>query len=177
MLTGTRRKIVLFIACSLDGYIAGKDGDISWLFNDQDYGYSDFLSRIDTVVMGRKTYDQVLEMGDFPYHGKDCYVFSHSVMGGDENVEFVNRPVNEFIDELRTTNGKDIWLVGGSELILDFMKVDVVDEFIISVHPIIIGEGIPLFQIGTPFTKLHLIGSRSFSSGLVQVSYIREDRY
>lgn len=171
-LKGTERKVVLYVACSLDGYIAGPDGDIRWLFTDQDYGYADFLKRIDSIIMGRKTYDQLLDMGDFPYAGKDCYVFSRSAMGGDENVEFVNSPVKEFIEGLRANDGKDIWLVGGSELIHDFMLAAIVDEFIISIHPMILGQGIPLFRTGLPTYELQLVNSESFSSGLVQMSYL-----
>ena len=173
-MTGGKRKVMLFIASSLDGYIAGTDGDISWLLSDQDYGYRDFLERIDTVVMGRKTYDQLLGMGDYPYRGMDCYVFSRSAMGGDENAEFVNGPVDEFVQGRLANEGKDIWLVGGSELINHFMMADLVDELVISVHPIVLGQGIPLFKAGTPTCMLRLVEARSFSSGLVQSRYVRE---
>jgi dihydrofolate reductase len=171
---GENRKVVLFIACSLDGYIAGKDDDIKWLFDDEDYGYVSFLASIDVVLMGRRTYDLVLQMGPFPYVGKECYVFSRSLMGGDDNVEFVNQPVKGFLDALRENEGKNIWLVGGSELISHFMQADIVDEFIISVHPRILGSGIPLFKPGTPSYPLRLMGLESFSSGLVQIHYRRK---
>jgi len=154
-----KRKVVLFTACSLDGYIAGKDDDTSWLFGDGDHGYREFLATIDTVLMGRRTYDLALQMGPFPYADKECYVFSRSLMGGDEHVEFVNQPVKEFVDMLRGREGRDIWLVGGSELISGFMMAGIVDEFIISMHPIILGEGIPLFKPRIPSCPLGLIGS------------------
>jgi dihydrofolate reductase len=169
------RKIVLYIACSLDGYIAGSDDDISWLFDDDDYGYHDFLASVDTVLMGRRTYDLALRMGPFPYAEKECYVFSRSLMGGDENVEFVDLPVKQFVGQLREREGKDIWLVGGSELISNFMAAGIVDEFIVSVHPIVLGSGIPLFRTGTPTCQLRLEGVRSFPSGLVQMQYLRSD--
>jgi len=167
------RKIVLFIACSLDGYIAGKDDDISWLFHDDDYGYKKFLASIDTILMGRRTYDQVLRMGPFPYSDKECYVFSRSLMGGDDNVEFVNLPVKEFVNGLREREGSDIWLVGGSELIEHFMKERMIDEFVISIHPIVLGEGIPMFKSGFPRQALNLKWNTSFTSGLIQVHYTR----
>jgi dihydrofolate reductase len=170
---GKERKVVLYIACSLDGYIAGTDDDINWLFSDEDYGYSKFLASIDTVIMGRRTYDQVLRMGPFPYQGKDCYVFSRSVMGGDDNVEFVDRPVIEFVQTLRENQGSDIWLVGGSELIDAFMKERLVDDFIVSIHPVVLGGGISLFKSGLPRQDLVLKGDTAFSSGLVQVHYIQ----
>jgi dihydrofolate reductase len=170
-----KRKVVLFIASSLDGYIAGKDDDISWLFDDNDYGYRGFLASVDTVLMGRRTYDLALQMGPFPYADKDCYVFSRSLMGGDENVEFVDRPVKEFVETLREREGKDIWLMGGSELIFHFMKAGIVDEFVISVHPRILGDGIPLFMPGISSLALRLVGSESFSSGLVQMHLVKHD--
>ncbi|HEY3420670.1 MAG TPA: dihydrofolate reductase family protein [Methanomassiliicoccales archaeon] len=173
MMRGKARKVVLFIACSLDGYIAGTDDDISWLFSDDDYGYSKFLSSIDTVLMGRRTYDQVLRMGPFPYADKDCYVFSRSLMGGDDNVEFVNQPVSEFVQVLRERDGADIWLVGGSELIEAFMKERLIDEFIISIHPVVLGEGIPMLRTGLPRQDLDLKGNLTFSSGLIQVHYAK----
>ncbi|MGD0816950.1 MAG: dihydrofolate reductase family protein [Methanomassiliicoccales archaeon] len=173
-LKGKERKVVLFIASSLDGFIAGKDGDIGWLFTDQDYGYSDFLAGIDSVIMGRRTYDQLLGMGDFPYRGKECYVFSRSVMGGDDNVEFVNKPVNEFVEELKASEGNDIWLVGGSELIWHFLKAGLIDEFVISVHPFILGDGIPLFRPDVQTHRLRHIKTQVYSSGLVQMNFMKE---
>lgn len=169
---GKGRKVVLFIACSLDGYIAGRDDDISWLFNDQDYGYAEFLASVDTILMGRRTYDQVLGMGPFPYLDKHCYVFSRALMGGDENVEFVNRPVEEFVQGLKGLEGSDIWLVGGSDLIDAFMKDELVDEYIISIHPVVLGEGIPMFRSGLPRQDLRLKDNRTFSSGLIQIDYL-----
>jgi dihydrofolate reductase len=171
---GKMRKVVLFIASSLDGYIAGKDDDISWLFDDADYGYKEFLASVDTVLMGRRTYDLVLRMGQFPYSDKECYVFSRSLMGGDDNVEFVNRPVKEFIQELRGIEGADIWLVGGSELIDAFMKERSVDEFIISIHPVVLGDGIPMFKPGIPRQGLILKDKKTYASGLIQVDYLNK---
>jgi dihydrofolate reductase len=171
-MNGNDRKIVLYIACSLDGYIAGIDDDISWLFDDDDYGYAKFLDTIDTVIMGRRTYDQVLGMGPYPYPNKDCYVFSRSLMGGDENVEFVNQPPKDFVKALREQEGANIWLVGGSDLIDIFMKDHLIDEFIISIHPVVLGDGIPLFSSGSLRQDLELKGDIAFPSGLVQIHYV-----
>ena len=125
--------------------------------------------------MGRRTYDLALRMGPFPYAHRDCYVFSRSLMGGDDNVEFVNQPVNEFVSMLREKDGLDIWLVGGSELIDPFMKGHLIDEFIISIHPVLLGEGIPMFRPGFPMQTLSLEGSTTFPSGLIQVRYLQGD--
>jgi dihydrofolate reductase len=168
------RKLVLFIACSLDGYIARENGDVDWLFTDQDYGYAEFLSGIDTVLMGRKTYEQVLTFGEYPYKGIEGYVFSRT-RGNvkDENAAFVSGDVADFVQDLKRRPGKAIWLVGGAQLVAECVKHDLVDEFIISVHPVILGRGVPLFLPGLPEQKLELFGSERFSSGLVQLSYRR----
>ena len=115
----------------------------------------------------------MLRIGPFPYPDKDCYVFSRSLMGGDDNIEFVNRPVKDFVQTLRENEGSDIWLVGGSELVEPFMKDRLIDEFIISIHPVMLGEGIQMFKSGFPKQVLKLKGSITFTSGLVQVHYIQ----
>jgi dihydrofolate reductase len=166
------RKVVLFIASSLDGYIARPSGEIDWLFTDQDYGYSEFLASVDTVLMGRKTYEQVLTFGEYPYEEKKSYIFTHnSALKANKNVKFVGKNVADFVSELRQFNGKNIWLVGGSVLIGDFMSNHLVDELILSIHPIVLGEGIPLFANPITPTALQLTGCEKYNSGLVQLSY------
>ena len=167
------RKLVLFIATSLDGYIARSSGDINWLFSDQDYGYAEFFARIDTVVMGRKTYEQSLGFGEYPYKGKRGFVFSRTPRAPDQNVIFVAADPAAFASELKRRPGKDIWLVGGAQLVAECMKHGLVDEYIISVHPAVLGGGLPLFLPGFPEQKLEFIRSESFTSGLVQLSYRR----
>lgn len=169
------RKIILFIAASLDGFIAGKSGEIDWLFTDQDYGYIEFFKTIDVVILGRKTYDQALTFGEYPFKGKEAFVFSRTHGGAtDENVKFISGDVAIFVDSLKPKQGKNIWLVGGSELIKQFLKHDLIDEFVISIHPIILGEGIPLFPVPNPLQKLHLEQCETFDTGLVQITYSRK---
>ena len=167
------RKLVLFIATSLDGYIARLDGGIDWLFSDQDYGYAEFFAGVDTVVMGRKTYDVSLTFGEYPYKDKRGFVFSRTLYGQNENVSFVEENIAEFIPELKQSLGKNIWLVGGSEIVAECVRQDLIDNFIISVHPMILGKGIPLFLPDLPERKIELLGSKHFDSGLVQLSYKR----
>lgn len=148
---GSERKISCYIAASLDGYIATKDDSLDWLFkveNDGDAGYAEYMSRIDTVVMGRRTYDWVMaqENGEFPYTEQDCYVFTSSRTGEDDFVKFIDENVAAFASRLRQEPGKDIWVVGGSGLLHAFLQERLIDEFIISIAPTLIGEGIPLFQ-------------------------------
>lgn len=166
------RKLVLYIATSLDGYIARDSGAVDWLFSDQDYGYTAFLESVDVVLMGRKTYDQILTFGEFPYQGKKSYVFSRA--GGpdrDEHVGFVPSDPVRFTRELLGGDGPNIWLVGGSEIVRKFLGQDLIDEYIISIHPVLLGSGIPLFTGGYPQKSLELLSARQYSSGLVQVSY------
>ncbi|MFB2769310.1 dihydrofolate reductase family protein [Pelatocladus sp. BLCC-F211] len=167
------RKIRLYIASSLDGYIARTSGDVDWLFTDQDYGYAEFLTQINTVIMGKKTYQQILSFGEYPYKDKQGIVLSTSLSGQtDENVQFVGGHLQEFISTLRQSVGGDIWLVGGSKTIHDFMKHGFVDELILSIHPIILGDGIPLIVKDPSIeTALELQDVKNYNSGLLQVTY------
>lgn len=167
------RKIILFIASSLDGYIAKTSGSVDWLFTDQDYGYTDFFANIDTILMGRCTYEQVLSFGDYPYKGTTGFVFSRTREGNDEFVTFISGDIAGFIRGLKRGKGKDIWVVGGSELIQFCMSNDLIDDFIISIHPIILGEGIPLFRSPLPMMKLSFQHARTFNTGLLQLMYVR----
>ncbi|MBD2295567.1 dihydrofolate reductase [Anabaena sphaerica FACHB-251] len=169
------RKICLFIASSLDGYIATKSGDIDWLFTDQDYGYSEFFNKIDTLIMGNKTYQQILGFGEYPYPGKEAFVFSSTQHGEkDDHVTFVGEDLKNFISKLCQSSGGDIWLVGGSQVINYFLENKFLDEIIIAIHPILLGEGIPLFSGNNSkiTQRLDLIDVKTYSSGLVQVYYL-----
>jgi len=168
------RKVVLFIASSLDGFIARTSGEIDWLFNDMDYGYADFLSGIDTIIMGRRTYEQVLSFGEYPYKDIQGFVFSRTQKEKrDENVTFIPDDPASFVEGLKCRTGKTIWLVGGSQVIKSIMSRDLIDEFVISVHPIILGDGIPLFRAPLPVINLNFRQCRAFDTGLVQLTYVR----
>jgi dihydrofolate reductase len=169
------RKVVLFIATSLDGYIADTSGGVDWLFTDQDYGYTVFLETIDSVIMGRTTYEQILSFGEYPYSSKTGFVFSETRSGDrDENVEFVSGDVKSFVENLRQSPGKDIWLIGGGKLVRSFVQENLIDMFIIYVHPIILGAGISLFPSPLSTTHLTFQKSQAFDTGLVQLVYERE---
>jgi len=162
------RKVVLFIAESLDGYIATKEDDIEWLINTEgegDNGYSEFYDTIDTIIMGRRTYDWIVnhEGDNFPYEGKQCYVLSDSRQGKDKNVEYVNGDITEFMQKLKQEEGKDIWIVGGGSMLHEFIEKRLVDEWIITVTPTILGDGIPLFKKHGFETRLRLKGARTFN--------------
>jgi len=162
-------KIILYIASSLDGYIARENGDVDWLPINTDSGYINFYKSIDTVIMGKKTYDQILTFGDYPYKGKKSYVFTRNdSLTKDENVEFASN-VEEFSRNLVSSKG-NIWLVGGSELFSAFLEHKLVDEIILSIIPTVLGKGIPLFQNINQEANLKLIKTTEYS-GFVELTY------
>ena len=168
------RKIILYIAASLDGFIAKEDGSVDWLQkyespSDDDYGYSAFESNIDTLLMGRKTYEQVLEFGEWPYKGKKCYVFTKKSIE-DARVTAISNPI-EFTKSLLDRDGKNIWLVGGSQIITLLMNYKLVDEIILTVMPVILGNGIPLFTNIASEINCKLLSEKSYKSGLIQMHY------
>lgn len=166
------RRLRLYIATSLDGYIAGKDGSIDWLFTDADYGYGDFFASVDTILMGSRTYEQTRSFWDLPYEGKTCFVFTRKARGKADPVTFVSGDIAEFTRGLKDEAGGDIWLVGGSEIIAALR--DLIDDYIISIHPIILGSGVPLFREEGARTDLELVNIASWPSGLAQLSYRRK---
>ena len=163
----------LFIATSLDGYIAGPDDDLSWLFTDADYGFSHFYEGVDALIMGRGTYDVVRKMGPWPYNGKKTVVVTSK---GDKSV---NTPDTTVFDGDLTVlcqslvdEGKDrVWLVGGGELVVSFLNAGLIQEVVVSLHPVLLGQGVPLFPGKFPKTILELIDAESFDNGLVQLNY------
>lgn len=165
------RKLILFIASSLDGYIAREDGGIDWLFSDADYGYSEFYRSTDTVIMGRKTYDQLLGFDEYPYKGKKAHVFTREKRSGDGRVDFVSSDVASFVRKLKRRKGRDIWLVGGADIVSILLNAGLVDRIILSIHPAVLGRGIPLFKELTREVKMKLTQTISYPSGLVQLHY------
>ena len=162
-----QRKIVLYIAASLDGYIATKEHSLNWLFaveGEGDNGYSVFIETVDTLLMGRTTYDWVMdyEKGKFPYPGRECYVFSNTKNGSDTNVRYVSGDITPFIKDLKAKTGKRIWLVGGGELIAAFLREQLVDEIILTVAPVLLGTGIPLFKAIPVQNTLQLTGIQRY---------------
>jgi len=170
-----KRNLVLFIASSLDGYIATKDESLEWLFNvegEGDNGFSEFYDTVDTIIMGKRTYDWVMnqDLKEFPYKNKECYVFTRSLTENTEDVQFVNGDVTHFVNKLKSQNGKNIWIVGGGELLHTFIQEKLVDEFIITVAPTLLGKGIPLFREGNYQINLSLKKIRNFNQ-FVELHY------
>ncbi|MCG3088925.1 dihydrofolate reductase family protein [Sporosarcina cyprini] len=170
-----KRNVVLFIASSLDGYIATKDESLEWLFSvegEGDNGFSEFYDTVDTVIMGKRTYDWIMnqDLKEFPYVNKDCYVFTRSVVEDTENVKFVRGDLPKLINELKNQEGKNIWLVGGGELLQTFLEEKLVDELIVTVAPAVLGKGIPLFREGDYQLNLSMKSVRTFNQ-FVEIQY------
>ena len=164
------RKIILYVATSLDGFIARKNGSVEWLTKfsntEEDYGYKEFLDSVGTVILGNTTYK---EFGA-PYKNKECFVFSRKNSGKEKNITYVNDNAKNFIENLPDDERK-IWLVGGANIAKEFLKNNLIDEFIITIIPIVLGEGIPLFAKGIEEHNLEFLNSQSYDSGVVQLHY------
>lgn len=172
------RKIIVEVATSADGYIARPDGDVAWLDRPQpkgQYGLGAFVQSIDTILWGRKTYTRGIELGMQPggFGAKvRNYLFSrHPQKSLLEGFELVQEPIKTFAKRLRAEPGKDIWMMGGSELIASFLDEGEIDEFSLHVIPIFIGEGIPLIKPQHRSIPLELISTKKFSDGVVHLHY------
>ena len=170
------RKVILYIAMSLDGYITKDEDNIDFLSKverpGEDYGYTAFQKEVDTLIWGRKTYDKVLSFGiDFPHKDKTCYVLSKSRSGSDANITYYGGAVTDLIKDLRQQEGKHIYCDGGAEVIFELLKHRLIDRFIVSVIPHLVGKGLRLFKDGAPEQELVFKQSLTFPSGLVQLWY------
>jgi dihydrofolate reductase len=175
----SERKLVLYIAMSLDGYIATKDDDLGFLSmvesEGEDYGYAAFIQTIDAVIVGRKTYDKVLSMGyDFPHSDKDAYIITKTPRDPIGQIKFYTGDLNALVQRLKSEPGKNIFCDGGASIVHALMQDNLIDEWVISIIPIFLGGGIPLFKEGRPEQKLALVSSRAFEKGLVQLHYTRK---
>jgi dihydrofolate reductase len=169
------RKIIVYIATSADGYIARPDGDVGWLDRPEPpggYGMGSFLRKVDTVLWGRKTYDVGRKLGQVSFPGKTSFVFSRSRgrrLTGP--AQLVTGDVAGFAWRLRRAKGKDVWLMGGGELIASFLDAGEVDELIVFVVPVLIGKGIPLIAPRHRDVPLTLLDSRKYADGVVRLHY------
>lgn len=172
------RKISLFIAMSLDGYIAKPNDDLSFLKQvekaGEDYGYTEFTATVDTLIIGRKTYDYVLkEIGPSHYDNgqRDVYVITRSQRPQVGRTTFYTGDLPALVKRLKSENGQNIYCDGGAEVINELLTYELVDEFIISVIPVLLGDGIRLFKAGRPEQVLELVTTKQFDTGLTQLHY------
>lgn len=175
------RQLSLFIACSLDGYIAKPNDDLSFLKmvekEGEDYGYAAFIEQIDTIILGRKTYDYVVrEIGAEHYDNGEraIYVITSQKRAAVGRTTFYSGNLKELIQELRSKAGKNLYCDGGAELIHALLQEDLIDEITVSIIPILLGEGVRLFKDGRQEQVLELLTTKTFETGLVQLHYKRK---
>jgi dihydrofolate reductase len=173
--TFAMRKIVLGLGTSIDGYIARRDGSVDFLFMPKDYSMAPFFASIDSAIMGRKTYEVAQAMGGGWYGPKMAvYVMSRALPPGERNgYTFTDQTPKALVEQIRKEEGKDIWMMGGGELVREFLNADLIDELYIGVVPVLLGEGIPLFPSGFPQRDFALIENKTFSKGLISLKYKR----
>ena len=171
-------EVVYYVAASLDGCIATPDGGVGWLApfegTGEDYGYAKFYASVDAVILGRKTYEQSLSFGEWPYPGKRCWVFSRGRLEPSApEVKAIAREPADVVAEIAALGLRRAWLVGGGVLAAAFRSQGLITEYVVSVVPVILGAGIPLFASGGSAESLKLAESRSYPNGLVQLRYVR----
>ncbi len=173
--------VVLYIAATLDGFIASSDGGIDWLkpFEQagEDYGYAAFHARVGAVIIGGNTYRQALGFGEWPYAGVTTWVATRRGLAGERHpgadVRAFAGDMSDLVALARRETARDIWLVGGAQLVTAFVNQGLIDEFIIGIVPLVLGEGIPLFAGISRRTTLRLVETRGYASGIAQMTYRR----
>ena len=175
------RTVSLFIATSLDGYIAKPNNDLSFLKlvekEGEDYGYTEFTSTIDTIILGRKTFDWVAgEIGTSHYDNgeRDVYVITRTERANVGKIKFYTGSPAELVRQLKSESGKNIYCDGGAEIINELLRNDLIDEFIVSVIPVLVGNGTRLFKDGRPEQQLELLATKTFDTGLTQLHFKRK---
>jgi len=168
------RKVILGLALSLDGYIEGPNGEYDWCFTDQDYGMSDFFKRIDGLFIGRKSYELASQLDDTALPGfpklKE-YVFSTTLDMVKPGYVLIKKNIEQEIERIKNEPGKDIWLWGGASLTSSLLNLRLIDELNLAVHPIILGSGKLLFSNIKNRIPLKLIDTKTYSTGLVSLTY------
>lgn len=173
-------KITLYIASSLDGFIADEDGGVEWLetfddtYQDGESGssYEDFFESVECLVMGANTYEQILTFGDWPYGDRPTFITTHEDLPKKkEIITFYEGNVRALVEDTIPSEYEHIWIVGGAVLAQEFLKQDLIDEIRLSVIPVLLGDGIPLFGDSGSEQALHLMDSTAYESGIVELQY------
>ena len=169
-------RLSVFVACSVDGYIATLDGGLDWLEgaarDDEDYGYDDFLATIDGLAMGRGTYDHIAHLDPLPFGERPVFVFTHYPPASRDGLHFWDAPPREALERW-SAMGLDRVYVDGGVLVSSFLAQGLVGDITVTVVPVLLGEGRPLFHSGFPKSKLTLVDVKHWSSGMAQLSYLR----
>ena len=175
-------KIKLFIATTIDGFIARENGSLDWLNeipnpDKLDYGYGDFLAEIDVLIMGRKTYEEILGFGvEWPYYNCKSFIVTSNInyQTNTDNTVIINTLDKQLIDIIRSASEKNIWIVGGGQIITEFINNNLIDEMTLSLIPTILGKGIQLFPNSPKETKFDLVNTESFDTGVVNLTFKRK---
>ncbi len=169
-----RPKTSVYIATSIDGYIARKDGGLDWLqyghSGNEDYGFKTFMDSIDAVILGRNTYEVVSNFDEWPYKGKRVIVISHLLKEVRKEAELFCGQLPELLSKLHSENISHVWVDGGIT-VSKFLEAGLVDELTISIIATVLGSGIPLFNVMNREHKCHLVSTQAYPSGLVQLKY------
>ena len=170
------RKLIVYIAASLDGFIAKPNDDLHFLSlvekEGEDYGYGEFISTVDTVIIGRKTYDWVMaQVPEFPHADKTTYVITRTAKPAVGKTEFYTGRLDELVKELKAGKGKNIFCDGGAEVVNALLQHGLIDEIILSIIPVLLGEGTRLFKDKVPEQEMTLLSARAHDTGLVQLHY------
>lgn len=178
-------KIILDLAVTLDGFIEGANGEIDWCIMDPEMNFNAFLNQIDAIIYGRKSYDL---WGTFQPHADDNingdqlmwdnihskrkYVFTRQHIPDQTTTEFINNPdIIKSVEQIKLAHTKDIWLYGGSSIITSFIDNNLIDEYRLSIHPVVLGSGKPLFENMSQRLNLSLLKTHTYQSGVVQLIY------
>jgi dihydrofolate reductase len=167
------RKVILAVAVSLDGFIEGPNGEYDWCFTEPDYSLKEFFKRIDTIFVGRKTYEMSSEMEGGPpgFPKFKEYIFSNTLQKIKKGATLINGDIKTEVEKIKTEKGKDIWLFGGAGLTTSLMNLGLVDELSLAVYPILLGAGKPLFSNIKHRIKLTLVDTKKYATGLVSLTY------
>lgn len=170
-------QLIYYVAVSLDGFIAPPDGSLDWLapynIGGEDYGFGEFYKSVDALIEGSRTYEQALTFGEWPHPGKPCWVVTRRKLNQNSPVRFTSMAPAELFRHVASQGHKRIWLVGGSQLAASFRSAGLITEYVLSVIPVFLGAGRPLFATAGPVENLRLVESKTYSSGLVQLRYVR----
>ena len=171
------RKVIVYIAASVDGYIAAPGDDLSFLSlvekTGEDYGYAAFIETVDTVVMGRKTYEWIMQqVPEYVHQEKENFVITRTPRPAEGKVHFYTGDLPQLVHDLKAKEGKTIFIDGGAEVVNTLLQQNLVDEIILSLVPVLLGDGVRLFQRGFPQQLLQLKQTKTFESGLVQLHFV-----
>lgn len=165
-----QRKCILYMTISLDGFIADENGNRNSLIEQSRKDINDFkefLETVDVILMGRKTYDQIKNLPEWPYEGKKVYVITHYLKQNDEHVTFVHENIMGLVQNLKNEKGKNIWVMGGSEIANILIKEGLLDEYVLITIPTILGKGIRLFKDDNPTIYLNLKESKASGNCII----------